>query len=83
MPVHDRDETEAPENYLGEESENPPAFKTDEDDDNDESEDKPVFSKVVAGEDEEIDEENESGEEDKKDKKNKNSDDDFDKLFAK
>ena len=68
VSVHDRDEAEEPENYLGEESENPPAFKADNaDDDEDENE--------------EIDEENENDELKSDDDENK--DDDFDKLFAK
>ena len=68
VSVHDRDEAEEPENYLGEESENPPVFKADNaDDDEDENE--------------EIDEENESDELKSDDDENKG--DDFDKLFAK
>ncbi|MCK5320342.1 DNA translocase FtsK 4TM domain-containing protein [Candidatus Parcubacteria bacterium] len=69
VPVHDRDETEAPENYLGEESENPPIFKDDEDDDEDKD-----------NKNESDDDANEDG----KDKKDEDSkEDDFDKLFAK
>lgn len=41
IPVHDREETKVPENYLGEESESPPAFKSDNtNDDEDKNEEK-------------------------------------------
>jgi len=67
VPVHDREETEAPENYLGEESENPPVFI------NEDKNDKKENSK---DEDIKIDEKNKS-------KETESDDDDFDKLFAK
>ena len=67
VSVHNREETEAPENYLGEESEDPPVFKADENND---------------GEDEPADAETSSSAEATADKM-AGKDDDFDKLFAK
>ena len=53
VPVHDKNEAEEPENYLGEESENPPAFKGDNDFDGENEDDESSYAKASEDKDEE------------------------------
>lgn len=53
VPVHNRAESKAPDNYLGEESEVPPAF-TDDEEDNDEEESEDDEENIFEEEDEKL-----------------------------
>jgi S-DNA-T family DNA segregation ATPase FtsK/SpoIIIE len=68
MPIHDRNESEAPENYLGEESGSATIFKNDDEEDDEEKKD--------DEDDDEEDDEEENNNEDDEEKKDDEEDDD-------